>query len=269
MNFNITQTNEYNLNGSFTHELINLYGIPIKLLITEKQNYDDSVFGDFQSIKANREDIFDLYALPENSEEYDDIGVNFSEFGMLNVETIRLFVSRESIEGLSTRLTSEFDSEGMYDGNQGLYKGIIHEYDGNERWVNNFNHTNLENATIMSLQSNLVVLPNNRIMEITDVNFMVPGINNLFTEKDVKNVYRITLKTFDKKLTDNLEAINSDDLSNNDLEADLVGSYQELDSYFNELTNTTSKQDYKAKEELNKTTDKVVVNEEDSVFGRF
>ena len=274
MNLNITSQPDYELQSSLTAELINMYGVPIKIIITEKKNYDQNVFGDFQSIKANKEDIFDLYGLPENSEEVDDIGVNFSEFGMLNVETVRLFVSRESLQEISYQNMTANDEEHMLDTKpQPKEKRWGDDYyidDGNTPGSGyEFINSNFRNTPIMSLQSNLVVLPNDRVMEITDIQFMVPGINNLFTQKDVKNVYRITLKPYSMKLTDDIEALNDDELTNNDNEANLVGSYKELEDYFDELTDNHNKVDEEAKIDINKTTNKPVLADEDPVFGRF
>jgi len=248
MNFNISHKVDYDLQGRHTHELINLYGISTKLILTEKLQYDENVFGDFQSIKVNKENIFALNMMPENSEEFDDIGVNFSEFGMMNVENIRLFVSRKSLDA------------------------IFEEVDDKDNTVD-------VNSPIKKLQSNLVILPNNRIMEITDVQFMVPGINNLFTNNDIKHVYKLTLKTYDKKLTDNIEAINDEEFNDKNTDPDLVGSYKELDEYFSELTNNEIKVDKESTEDVNISNNPVIgtpvkkinhpIQEEDSVFGRF
>jgi len=211
--------------------LINIYGIKTKLLLTEKINYDSTVFGDYQSIKTDKEKIFDVMMLPETSEEFDDVGVNFSEFGMLNVESIRLFIHRKSTDAIFPETANPKDTD----------------YD--------------PGSPIKKLMSNLVILPNNRIMEITDVQFMVPGINNLFTEQDIKNVYKLTLKTYDNKLTDNIESINEDET---------VGSYAELDSYFNELTNNEVLVDEEAKETIDEDSQKTVIKvPQDNVFGRF
>jgi hypothetical protein len=237
MNFNYTKTNTYGMYNNQTAELINLYGIKTKLLLTEKVNYDSSVFGDYQSIKTNKEDTFLVPMLPENSDEYDNIGVNFSDFGMLNVETINLFVSRNAIDVVFDEI---FESEGI---------------DGSDYVVDPL-------SPVKKLQSNLVILPNNRVMEITDVEFMVPGINNLFTEQDTKNVYKLTLKTYDRKLTDDIESINDED-------NETAGSYKELDSYFNELTNNNDIVDNEAKVQIDKDTQKTVVAPADDVFGRF
>lgn len=237
MNFNITGKNDYSLQARHTHELIGLYGIKAKLLLTEKINYDASVFGDYQSIKTNKEDTFLIPMLPENSDTYDDIGVNFSEFGMLNVESINMFVSRKVIDKV---FEEKFDEEGVED---------------EEYVVDSF-------SPIKRLQSNLVILPSNRVMEITNVEFMVPGINNLFTEQDTKNVYKLTMKTYDVKLTDDLESINDED-------TETIGSYKELDSYFNELTNNHNTVEDEAKVQIDKDTEKIVVPPADDVFGRF
>lgn len=221
MNFNITTKPDYSLQARHTHEVINLYGTSTKLLLTEKIEYDSTVFGDYQSIKTNSKDTFTLNMMPETSETYDDIGTNFSEFGMMNVETIRLFVSRKSLEPIF--------EEGDY---------------------------------IKSLQGNLVILPNNRVLEITDVEFMVPGINNLFTERDIKNVYKLTLVTYSPKLSDDIESIK-------ELETDDIGSYKELDSYFDELTSNKNDVHHEATVKINTETEKTDVADADSVFGRF
>lgn len=237
MNFNITSKPDYSLQARHTHELINLYGIKAKLLLTEKVNYDATVFGDYQSIKTNKEDTFLIPMMPETTEEYDNIGVNFSEYGMMNVETINLFVSRKTIMSVFEDI---FDEEG------------IDEDENNPDPL----------SPIKKLQSNLVILPNNRVMEITDVQFMVPGINNLFTEQDIKNVYKLTMKTYDRKLTDDLESVNDDD-------NETVGSYKELDSYFSELTSNELEVDEEAKNIPDIDTQKPVVAPADDVFGRF
>ena len=101
-------------------------------------------------------------------------------------------------------------------------------------------------------------------MEITDVEFLIPGLNNLFTEQDVKNVYRLVLKTYDRKLTDNLESMND-----KNTEIETVGSYKELDSYFNELMNKDESVDNDAKTKINIDTEKPTIAPADDVFGRF
>lgn len=119
----------------------------------------------------------------------------------------------------------------------------------------------------------LVVMPNNKIMEVTDVQFEVPGVNNLFTFKNTKSVYKLTLKPYSVKMTDE---INTTDISVDDTE-----DYSTLDNYFDELLDRKISQDTEM--EINPavgtiiktpTLDQVVIKprvskEEDDVFGEF
>lgn len=62
--------------------------------------------------------------------------------------------------------------------------------------------TGLDLSTVVS---NLVILPNNKIMEITSVDWQVPGLNNLYTQDDIKSVYKLSLVPYDNKLTDEIK----------------------------------------------------------------
>lgn len=183
MNFNINDNPEYDLNAGLIDEVINLYGVPVKFLITTKLNNDDSVFGDYSSIKTDNSKIFEIYALPENSDSWDSGGYNFSEFGMLNLDNVSVFISKNTVENIM-----ELDFKSLY--------------------------------------NNLLVMPNNKILEVTDVQFEVPGINNLFTFKNTKSVYKLTLKPYSVKLTDE---IDTKDISIDDED------YNTLNNYFDEL----------------------------------
>jgi len=234
MNFNITQLQDYSLQSSLTQELISLYGVLTKLLLTDKINYDSTVFGDFQSIKVQKGKVYDLYMMPEQSEGFENHEQGFfSDFGMQNVESIHMFVSREDIDRV-------FE--------------VQHEN-------NEPGRTDNVDSPVKKLQSNLVILPNNRVMEITNVDFMVPGINNLFTEPDIKNVYELTMKSYDRKLTDNIKDMDAEEVQ--------PGSYKELDSYFDELIQKDITVENEATKELDSDTDKTVIAPADSVFGRF
>lgn len=184
MNFNINDNPEYDLNISLIDEIINLYGIPVKFLITTKLNSDDNVFGDYSSIKTDNSKIFEIFALPENSDSWDSGGYNFSEFGLLNLDNASVFISKITVEEI---LNIEFKE----------------------------------------LYNNLIVMPNNKIMEVTDVQFEVPGINNLYVFKNSKSAYKLTLKPYSLKLTDE---IDTQDISIEDGE-----DYSTLNNYFDEL----------------------------------
>ena len=165
-NLNYSKQPDYNLQHTMLDEMINIYGVPTILLKTERINKDDLVFGDWSHIKVDGESRFNMMVLPEISESWGDIATNFSDWGMLNLETISLFVSRKTIESIYTDIdvTTGFGA----------------------------------------LIGNLVVLNSDRIVEITDVSFEVEGTSNLFTTSAQKNVYRLTCKTYSVKSTDEL-----------------------------------------------------------------
>jgi len=231
-NFNINENPEYDLNTELIDECINLYGVPTKFLVTVKLNSDDTIFGDYSSIKTDGTKIFDVYMLPENSDSWDSSGYNFSEFSLLNNDSTSVFVSKNSVE---TIIDIEFKD----------------------------------------IYGCLVVMPNNKIMEVTDVQFEVPGVNNLFTFKNAKSVYKLTLKPYSVKMTDE---INATDISVDDTE-----DYSTLDNYFNELLDRKVAQD--AEMEINPAVDVIkketgieidtvqkkprVSGVEDSIFGEF
>ena len=208
-NYNMDNSPEYNLNASLIDECITLYGIPTKFLVTTKLNSDDTVFGDYSSIKTDGTKIFDVYMLPENTESWDSGGYNFSDFGLLNNDNCSCFVSKLSVETIGL----EFKS----------------------------------------LYGNLVVMPNNKIMEVTDVQFEVPGVNNLFTFKNAKSVYKLTLKPYAVKLTDEIDT--------GDISVDPDEDYSTLDNYFNELLDVKISQDTEM--EINPAVD--TINKEDGV----
>jgi len=200
VNFNYTNREEYTLHRSCTEEMIDLYGVPTKFLVTEKINIDDNVFGDFSHMKTNSDSIYEFYTLPENSDDWDSTGYTVTEFGLSNFENIVLFVAQ-----------SNFD-------------GIIAEKE---------------------IVGNLLIFPNNKIMEISDVDLVVPGINNLYTYDDTKSVYKFSCVPYKVKLTDELDTT--------DISAD-ENPYTELDGYFDELIDTASDQDDEAQVTPQRTT---------------
>jgi hypothetical protein len=203
-NFNFNTNPEYDLNTSLIDEMINLYGILTKFLKVEKINQDDFVFKDYSSVKTNSIDSFEVYMLPENSENWDNGNYMYSEFGLLGTQNISLFCSKMSMETMG--------------------------------------------LDIKSVLGNLVVLPNNKIMEITNCDFEVPGINNLFTFNNQKSVYKFSLIPYNFKLEDELD---TEDIMHPDTELQGFTNYDTLDKYFDELTTVKQSQDYNA--EINDT----------------
>ena len=189
MNFNFNSQPEYQLNEDLTLELISLYGILTKFVKTEKINVDSSVFGDFSHMKSNNTDIYDIYMMPENTEDWDTGGYNFGPFDLVNTDNVTLFCPRSSFEFI---------------------------------------------AEPNQIVGNLLVFPNNKVMEIVDINVTVPGINNIFTHNDAKNVYSLVCKPYSFKLA---EEIDQFEISQDQ------GEFESLESYFNELTNNKTEQD--------------------------
>lgn len=92
---------------------------------------------------------------------------------------------------------------------------------------------------IQKITGNLLVFPNNKIMEITDTESKVPGVNNLFTYQDAKTLLKLTCKPYDQKIINELDQdslfydskpqVNPNPDYNND------NPYESLDKYFEEL----------------------------------
>ena len=184
MNLNFYNNPEYELNRSLITEMISMYGIQVKFVKVKKIN-EDLVFKDYQHLVADKNDIIEMYALPENSDSFDSSGYQFNSFGFTDLNNLSVFISVESFGEIK-------------------FKEIV---------------------------GNLIVLPSNKILEITDVTFQVPGINNDFVNNNSRTVYKLTLTPYEFKLTDNLSEIQkpSDDLSPLDTPP------KSLDDYFEEL----------------------------------
>ena len=184
MNLNFYNNPEYELNRSLITEMISMYGIQVKFVKVKKIN-EDNLFKDYQHLVADKNDIIEMYALPENSDSFDSSGYQFNSFGFTDLNNLSVFISVESFGDIQ-------------------FKEIV---------------------------GNLIVLPSNKILEITDVTFQVPGINNDFVNNNSRTVYKLTLTPYEFKLTDNLSEIQkpSDDLSPLDTPP------KSLDDYFSEL----------------------------------
>ena len=184
MNLNFYNNPEYELNRSLITEMISMYGIQVKFVKVKKIN-EDNLFKDYQHLVADKNDIIEMYALPENSDSFDSSGYQFNSFGFTDLNNLSVFISVESFGEIQ-------------------FKEIV---------------------------GNLIVLPSNKILEITDVTFQVPGINNDFVNNNSRTVYKLTLTPYEFKLTDNLSEIQkpSDDLSPLDTPP------KSLDDYFEEL----------------------------------
>lgn len=223
MNFNFAKHPEHNLHSSLIDELINLYGIMVKLVIVERVNEDKIVFGDFSHLLSDNTRTFEIPVLPENMDDFNRDEFRFSQFGLENYDTIDLFVHRQSIDNI---------------------QGVEHIIKNNGRY------TNPRKPSIVDLDhhlvGNLLVLPSGKVMEISEQSVTTPGINNMFTYKNEKTVYRLTCVPYRSQL---VSEVDSNDISTIGSEVDEVEGMipsLNLEDYFDELKNDEIDQDLEA-----------------------
>lgn len=231
MNLNY-RSNEYDLIGAQTEELIRIYGVKIKWIFTEKIK-QDKIFGEFSHFKANNKDCFEVYAMPENTDDFDDIERLQTQFpGVLGDGTINLFVSKITARDLMQK---------------------------SENSQNQIDITAMD-STIQKLHGSLIVLPAGKVMEVTKIDLDAPGQNNLFINAINKNVYVVHCKTYIHKTANEISV----DTQIKDPESIDQGKtpdmFDTLDKYFDEMTKRNDAQ----KEEASERFEKV-----DPVFGRF
>jgi hypothetical protein len=216
MNFNFSSDNshdsEYELFRDTTAELINLYGVPITYLITEKIN-QDSIFGESSHIKIDNEAAHKLFAMPNATDMWEGDSNLFSKFGLQNLDSISLFIAREEMEKLHPEL------------------------------VNREGKASVDNLP----NGNLVVFDNNKIMEVTNFDLASAdfGNNNVFTSDRHKNVYKITLKTYFYNRDDLSKA---DDITESDkFDYEDFGN---LDSIFNDDSESAEEVQHRSQEKI-------------------
>ena len=220
MNLNIP-LNEYQLNASLADEVIRVYGVPLKLILSEKIN-EDSVFGDFSHLKVDNTSIFEIYGFPDNADEYEAGEALSSNFGFMGETNVDIYISKFSFDKLFA------DKK----------KGEIQ---------------------LDKIVNSLIILPSQKVLEITDLKVETPSINNLFMFNNLKNCYRLKCRSYHFKEQDELSSdmFNSNSTDNDYLD---TNELKTLESYFDELTNIKEEQDLETKEYMENP---------DPVFGRF
>lgn len=231
MNLNYRKS-EYDLIGTQVEEVIRVYGIKIKWIFTEKVK-QDKIFGEFSHFKANNKDCFEIYAMPENTDDFEDIERLQTQFpGVLGDGTLNLFISKITARDLmqkSSNSQNQIDITAM-------------------------------DKTIQKLHGSLIVLPAGKVMEVTKVDLDVPGEANQFLNAIDKACYTIHCKTYIHKTANEISV----DTQITDPESLDQGKtpdmFDTLDKYFDEMTKRNDEQ----KEEASERFEKV-----DPVFGRF
>lgn len=233
MNLNFGQKPEYELHSSMINEVINMYGIEVKLVLQERVNNDQVVFGDRSHLFTDGEHAHTMYMLPENPEEFDEMDYGFSSFGLEGLNTVNLFVHKNSIEDLPG---VEPINQGSRDYTQKM-KSTIQDMD-------------------YHLIGHLVVLPSGKIMEITDQQYEVPGINNIYQSKNQKSVYKISTVSYRPKLHDELDEMDISTLGQEVDSVDQLIPDKSLEDYFDELSDIKLDQEFES--EVNDTASRVI-----------
>jgi hypothetical protein len=98
MGFNFNNYgNEYTLSNNLTSELIDLYGLTVSYIKTEKVGATKTL-SEYQFLRANNESVYKINVYPENTAGYDNQTDLLSKFGMLMFDNINMYISRNTFE---------------------------------------------------------------------------------------------------------------------------------------------------------------------------
>lgn len=189
INLNYSHKPEYDLYNSITDELITGYGVLVKYIITEKVNLDYDTFGEWTSLKANQDDVHEVHLLPETQENWQGQNIMFDQFGLGNFSTMEFYISEREL------------------------------HTAFPQWEDSYN--------INDMLSDLIIVPSGKVLEITHVEPLVTGINNLFIYDDNKNTIKITCRNYTFREADEIEITN--------LSPSEQKSQDNLDKYFTKL----------------------------------
>ena len=109
------------------------------------------------------------------------------------------------------------------------------------------------------LVGHLLVLPSGKILEITDQKYNVPGINNLYTTKNNKSVYKVTYIPYQHKLINELDPMDLSTEGSSEQEVNSLVPNLSLEDYFEELKQAKEDQDFEA--EINDTSEMLIQTE--------
>lgn len=99
MNFNLSRKPEYNLIKACTCEMIDLYGVKCKLVLTKKIDVN-SIIKEWASVKSDSKAIFDVTLLPEQPEAFDSIDYQFGNFGFMPSDNLSCFISAITLDSI-------------------------------------------------------------------------------------------------------------------------------------------------------------------------
>ena len=230
MNLNVKR-NEYDLNGLQTEEVIRIYGICVKLILTEKIN-QDLTFGDFSHLKTDNKSVFQVYVMPENTDDFDDQERLVTQFGLPLDGTVNFFISKITTYQL---------------------------YQGSNNTQNEFDVTQT-NETVQKLHGSLIILPSGKIMEVTKVDLDAIGANNQFLSAIDKNVYCLRCRTYVHHSANEID-VNTDITAQDNPDKVAPDMFDSLEKYFEEMVERNETQKTSIQDRFDR--------ESDDVFGRF
>lgn len=192
LNLNFSKSPDYSLTSRLTDEVISIYGINLKFVKITREGRE-TTFGDFSHLSADNESVYDIYGLPDNTENFDVSQYSFNSFAFNSFDFISIYVS-----------TKDFQDDKI-------------------------------NLPLKEIIGNLIVLPNKKVLEITNVEWNVPHANNLFTYDDMKCVYKLSLRPYEFKSYDDLAPETLQNSSNFKTANEYEKQIQDIDDTLQDL----------------------------------
>ncbi|QPX63182.1 putative neck protein [Campylobacter phage F370] len=87
--------NEYQLFGTLSAEIIDMYGFQLTYIKTKRLGHD-KVLDDI--INYGTEATYQIFALPENAEMFDERGDILNKFGIFTMDSMNLFISANTMK---------------------------------------------------------------------------------------------------------------------------------------------------------------------------
>lgn len=189
------------------------------------QNNEYDLFGN------QTEEVIRLYGIPGNlilkTQEFDNVFGNYKDLSdfIFDKQLEQIYFLPENTEG--------------FEGNNSLYSqfGLLTDLTIN-LFVSCKSIPNLESKDLVG---SIIVLPSNKVLEITEVELSVPGANNMFLFNRIKNCFKLFCKSynFNIKNYENVTKLKapetSQDLLDENNNKKLKEDFDRLDKYFDEL----------------------------------
>jgi hypothetical protein len=161
------KTNEYILHRNQSKELIDIYGVQLSYFKITNKG-KNTVFQEYTYKESNPNNVFSIMMYPENVEAFDNAGDLFSKFGMQITDTINLIVSTETFKDI-------------------------------------YDLTDFKNA--FQSVGDIIKTPRGKLFEVTGVEDEVPGLSNIFTSNNGKNVLMLKCNIYNYKPSDKVPEI--------------------------------------------------------------